>query len=179
MLCETKEVYMNYMILAVDENNGIGIDNSIPWHNADDFKHFKNTTMNQIVVLGRKTFDSLRPHFKDEILPKRTKLIISSRDYYCNEVCYSMNDIIHTLTTSTHHDYYIIGGKTVYDALNAAGIIDCIIVTKIEGSYHCDTFMDFVFNKTELQYNNNTFILKEFKTIKQGMIYYFQKGASQ
>jgi dihydrofolate reductase len=170
---------MNYMILAVDEKNGIGINNSIPWYNTDDFKHFKATTNNQIVIMGRKTFDSLRPHFKGEILPNRTKFIVSSRDYYDNQLCYSMKDIVHTLKTSRHHDYYVIGGKTIYDSLNDAGVIDCVIVTKINGCYACDTFMDFVFSETELQYNNNTFILEEFKTINDGTIYYFQKGASQ
>lgn len=166
---------MNYMVLAVDENNGIGINNSIPWHNPDDFKHFKATTTNKIVILGRKTFDSLRPYFKGDVLPNRTKLIISSKDYHQNEVCYSMNEMVHTLNTSSHHDYYIIGGKSIYDSLNDANVIDCIIVTKIHGIYQCDTFMDFIFTETKLQYNLNTFILKEFKNIKHGTIYYFQK----
>ena len=46
------------MIVACDLNGIIGNNNKIPWHIPDDLKHFKNLTENNIIVMGRKTFNS-------------------------------------------------------------------------------------------------------------------------
>ncbi|HXF09621.1 MAG TPA: dihydrofolate reductase [Desulfuromonadaceae bacterium] len=59
-------------IVAMSLNRVIGADNKIPWHLPDDFKWFKQTTMGNVVVMGRKTFESLgRP------LPNRKNLILT------------------------------------------------------------------------------------------------------
>src|SRR5438067_954817 len=61
------------LIAAMDSNRGIGKDNGLPWPKiAEDFKHFKSTTLNHPVVMGRKTFESIgRP------LPNRHNIVIS------------------------------------------------------------------------------------------------------
>lgn len=46
-------------IVAVDKNGVIGKDGTLPWKNADDFKFFKATTMGKVLLMGRKTFESL------------------------------------------------------------------------------------------------------------------------
>ncbi|MCX6353174.1 MAG: dihydrofolate reductase, partial [Bacteroidetes bacterium] len=46
-------------ILAADENNGIGINNQLPWHLPLDFKMFKTVTATHHILMGRKTFESL------------------------------------------------------------------------------------------------------------------------
>jgi dihydrofolate reductase len=59
-------------IAAMSRNRVIGAGNKIPWHLPEDFKWFKKTTMGHIVVMGRKTFESLgRP------LPNRKNLILT------------------------------------------------------------------------------------------------------
>src|SRR5439155_10231709 len=59
-------------IAAMSMNRVIGANNSIPWHLPDDFKWFKQTTMGNVVVMGRKTLESLgRP------LPNRKNLILT------------------------------------------------------------------------------------------------------
>ena len=59
-------------IAAVSENRVIGQGNRIPWHLPEDFRWFKKMTTGQIVVMGRKTFESIgRP------LPNRTTIILS------------------------------------------------------------------------------------------------------
>ena len=59
-------------IAAMSENRVIGIENRIPWHLPDDFKWFKKKTMGNIVVMGRKTFESL-----GKPLANRTTLILT------------------------------------------------------------------------------------------------------
>src|SRR5581483_629341 len=59
-------------IAAMSLNRVIGADGKIPWHLPDDFKWFKQMTMGNVVVMGRKTFESLgRP------LPNRKNLVLT------------------------------------------------------------------------------------------------------
>src|ERR1700677_3084514 len=63
-------------IAAMSENRVIGNGNTIPWHLPEDFKWFKKMTTGQVVVMGRKTFESIgRP------LPNRTTLILSRASF--------------------------------------------------------------------------------------------------
>ena len=48
------------LIVTVSKNNVIGKDNSLIWHIPEDLKHFKNLTTGKTIIMGRKTFDSLR-----------------------------------------------------------------------------------------------------------------------
>ena len=51
---------MNFeLIVAFNKNNVIGINNTIPWYVPEDFNQFSKTTKDHIVVMGRKTFESL------------------------------------------------------------------------------------------------------------------------
>lgn len=61
-------------IAAMSENRVIGQGNKIPWHLPEDFKWFKKMTTGQIVVMGRKTFESL-----GKPLSNRTNLILTHR----------------------------------------------------------------------------------------------------
>jgi dihydrofolate reductase len=59
-------------IAAMSENRVIGCDNRIPWHLPEDFKFFKATTMGHVLLMGRKTFESIgRP------LPGRETIVLS------------------------------------------------------------------------------------------------------
>lgn len=61
-------------IAAMSLNRVIGDDNRIPWHLPEDFKWFKQITTGHIVVMGRKTFESLKGP-----LPNRRNLILTHR----------------------------------------------------------------------------------------------------
>lgn len=56
------------IIVAMDENNLIGRDNSLPWHLPADLKYFKQQTLNKTILMGRKTCESL-PY----VLPQKKK----------------------------------------------------------------------------------------------------------
>src|SRR5439155_16374461 len=68
------EIVMNHFqaIAAMSENRVIGAGNKIPWHLPEDFKWFKQMTTGHIVVMGRKTFESL-----GKPLPNRTTIVLS------------------------------------------------------------------------------------------------------
>ena len=63
-------------IAAMSLNRIIGDGNKIPWHLPEDFKWFKATTLGHVLVMGRKTFESIgRP------LPGRETLVLSRTDW--------------------------------------------------------------------------------------------------
>lgn len=47
------------IIAAINEKGVIGLKNQMPWHVPEDLKHFRNTTLGKVLVMGRKTYDSL------------------------------------------------------------------------------------------------------------------------
>ena len=62
-------------IAAIGLNREIGVNNQLPWHISEDLKYFKAKTQNKIIIMGRKTFDSLN----QKALPKRFNIVISSK----------------------------------------------------------------------------------------------------
>ena len=59
-------------VVAMSNNNVIGVDNNLPWNLKTDLAHFKEYTTNKIIIMGRKTYESIgRP------LPNRTNFIVS------------------------------------------------------------------------------------------------------
>jgi len=45
------------LIVATDRNNGIGINNALPWRLPEDLAFFKRITSGHTIIMGRKTFD--------------------------------------------------------------------------------------------------------------------------
>jgi dihydrofolate reductase len=61
-------------VAAMSLNRVIGRDNKIPWHLPEDFKWFKQLTSGHVVLMGRKTFESL-----GKPLPNRTNIVLTRR----------------------------------------------------------------------------------------------------
>ena len=60
------------IIVAIDENNAIGVGGNLPWHLPQDLKFFKNTTWAMPVIMGRKTFESIPEIAKLNLTTKNT-----------------------------------------------------------------------------------------------------------
>ena len=132
---------MNKMILCTDAKHGIGKDGSIPWHSTEDFKHFKEETLNHKVLMGYKTWKSL-PH---KPLKDRVNIVVTSR-HVSDEFINSHKDVI--FIHKSHLDDFLryndniiaIGGATIYES--AINYCDEIILSEIQGDYNCDTFFN-------------------------------------
>jgi dihydrofolate reductase len=59
-------------VVAMDQKNCIGVDNQLPWHLPADLQHFKQLTQGGVIVMGRKTFDSL-----GRLLPNRSHWVLT------------------------------------------------------------------------------------------------------
>lgn len=115
-------------VVAYTENRVIGRDNQLLWHLPNDFKHFKQLTMNQTVLMGRKTYESIgRP------LPGR-EMIVLTRDLHFHS---DYARVIHSLDElyPLQKDLYVIGGAEIYKLmLKDADIIYATLVkTKLAG----------------------------------------------
>lgn len=98
-------------IVAHDPNRVIGNDLNIPWHIKEDFKHFKETTTNHIVVYGSKTFESM-----GKALPNRKNIVLNFDKEYnapgC-EVVTSVEEIVNRYNDS-EDIVFICGGASIY-----------------------------------------------------------------
>src|SRR5690606_28045397 len=66
------------IVVAAAENNVIGKDNQLLWHLPDDLKFFKAQTLEKVILMGRKTFESIG----SKALPRRTNVVISRNDHF-------------------------------------------------------------------------------------------------
>lgn len=80
-------------IWAQDKNGIIGKSNKLPWYLPKDLKHFKETTLNQAILMGRVTFKGMNKR----LLPNReTLILISQFDYQVDgaTVVTSVEDVL-------------------------------------------------------------------------------------
>lgn len=117
------------IIVAVSENQVIGINNDLPWRLPADLKYFKNLTTGHTVVMGRKTFDSI-----GKALPNRRNIVVSRNPETCPEgvECITRLDAIPELATQQALDskiVFIIGGDTIYK--QTLHLADTIYLTRV------------------------------------------------
>jgi len=105
------------IIAAVSENNVIGKDGSIPWYSKEEITHFKQTTNNYPILMGRKTFASLKSP-----LSNRTNLILSrdSKFGIIDENVFTFRSIGDVYDFSKNNNFtklFVIGGGEIYSQL--------------------------------------------------------------
>jgi dihydrofolate reductase len=100
-------------IAAMTKERVIGTDNTIPWHYSEDFKRFKRLTLNSIIIMGRKTWESIGR----KALPKRRNIVIS-RSVVDNTEHYASIKAALADCEGSPRDIWFIGGGQIYaDAL--------------------------------------------------------------
>lgn len=96
-------------IAAMSENRVIGAHNRIPWHLPEDFKWFKSMTTGQIIVMGRRTFESI-----GKPLPNRTTVVLSrTQSQIPGTRVISALSLINPAEEA--HDVFICGGAQIYE----------------------------------------------------------------
>lgn len=126
-------------IVAVDENWGIGFNGELLEKIPEDMRRFKKLTIENSVVMGRKTWDSL----PKKPLPDRFNIVISRQEkpYEPNSFTWSttLDKCITTMLNDDIDEYFIIGGGQIYKEL--LPFCDRVYVTKIFKEYkNVDTY---------------------------------------
>ena len=120
------------MIVAVDENWGIGKDGEQLIYISADLKRFKTLTMGHSLILGRKTLATF-PGGKP--LKGRRNLILSRNPDFAPEGAEVYRDM-ESLLEHAEEDAFVIGGASVYREL--LGRCDTVYVTKIQSAWPAD-----------------------------------------
>lgn len=120
------------IIVAMSNNNVIGINNKLPWHLSDDLKRFKSLTQGNQIVMGRKTFESIgRP------LPNRDNIIIT-RDLNFKIEGVKIISKIEDIPYSEDQKTFIIGGGEIYS--QTINLCDELFITQINSEIQGDTY---------------------------------------
>ena len=105
-------------IWAMNESRCIGVDNQLPWSIPADLQRFKQRTLGGVIVMGRKTYESLGRN-----LPNRDHFVLSRQPGYAPDGVQVFNDLTTMLTTATEQaklkgleNIWIIGGGQLYHA---------------------------------------------------------------
>ncbi len=125
------------IIVAKSENDGIGIENRLPWHLPADLKNFKNITMGHHMIMGRKTYESI-----GKPLPGRTTVIVTRDENYKAEGCIVVHSLAGALTKvelAGETEVFIIGGADVI--LQSESFADKIYLTVIHEEFPADVFL--------------------------------------
>ena len=127
-------------VVALSNNNVIGVDNDLPWNLKTDLNHFKEYTTNKIIVMGRKTFESIgRP------LPNRINYIVSNtiKDLDGASIFKSTEDALESAKeicymNENYDEIVIIGGGYLFrDTLS---ITNKLVLTNVDCDIEGDVF---------------------------------------
>lgn len=126
-------------IVACAENGTIGRDGSLPWHLPEDLKFFKKVTSGHVIIMGRKTFESIGKPLKN----RYTIVVTRQTDYAPEGVA-----VVHSLDEAYAHctdlmekwgeDVFVVGGGELY--LQSIHQVDKVFMTKIHKDVEGDVF---------------------------------------
>lgn len=121
------------IIAAVARNGIIGQDNRLIWYIPEDLRRFKALTLGRPVIMGRKTFESLkRP------LPARINIVISRNPDYKASCAMVVHSLPEALTLfNPDRETFVIGGAEIY--AQALPLADRLYLTEIDADYEGDT----------------------------------------
>lgn len=151
------------MILAADLNGCIGKDNKLCWDLPDDLRRFKALTNGSVMIMGRKTFESL-----PGVLPGRKHIVVSRSDYdNLNGEIIVVNSIEKAIEEAKKisDNVFIIGGAEIYN--QSFKYCKVIYWTSVKTIVEGDSFV----NTNELA----NFNLVEEMIIKGPIDYIYQK----
>lgn len=120
------------LIVATSKNGVIGRDSTMPWHLPDDLKYFKEKTNGNIIILGRKTFDTfgrVLPNREHWILTREEESRINKDNNPNVKVFHDSFSVVSALMRDTR-DGYVIGGAAIYKMF--LPFVSTCYVTEIE-----------------------------------------------
>lgn len=146
------------IIVAMDNNFLIGSKGVLPWNIPEDLKLFRTLTENNIVIMGRKTFESI-----GKPLPNRINIVISNTlKNYSDVIIFNSLEKSISFAKKLNKEIFIIGGAKIYNETITKNIADKLCVSNIKKTYSGDTFFP------RINLNN----LKQIKEIHFNMFTY-------
>jgi dihydrofolate reductase len=134
------------IVVALDDCNGIGRNNTIPWHIKNDLKFFRHVTTKttdpnkqNAIIIGRKTYETF-----PKPLPNRLNIVVSSNRTlpninYPNVVrVESFNDALKRAKEDTNiENIFIAGGVSIYEEAMKTNLVQRVFLTRVKGDFQC------------------------------------------
>jgi len=134
------------LLVAMDENRGIGYENRLPWHISTDLRRFKSLTMGHYLVMGRKTYESI-----GRILPGRSMIILTRGNSYQAVGCvivHSLEDAVRFAEAAGEQELFVIGGGEVFS--QAMPLAERLYLTIVHERVQADVYFP-VFDENDWQ----------------------------
>lgn len=137
------------LIVCLNNTLSIGNGNALIYHISDDIKHFKKLTSNNIVVMGRKTYESLpiKP------LPNRVNIVVTSDANFKADGCIILSSVKEVIsfykTLNTDKILYVIGGGQLYKSFLDEDLIDTMEITMVVDDFEGNIKFPNVLNDNE------------------------------
>lgn len=125
------------LVAAVANNGCIGKGGELPWSIPEDMKRFKDLTTGSIVVMGRKTWESIPEKYQP--LPNRHNVVVTRQaDYKLPDGVDRFNSLDTALDAFVTNNVMVIGGAEIYtQAMDRA---DTLQITEVHRDVDGDTF---------------------------------------
>jgi dihydrofolate reductase/thymidylate synthase len=152
------------LIVACDENWGIGKNGKIPWHISEDLKFFSKITNDSRILMGKNTWESLP--LKHKPLKNRLNIVLTRTFDIDQSVKWNdgvdvyFTDDLDSIIQTKGKPFFVIGGGNIYKQVlsNYGHLIDKIYLSRIKSNYDCDVY----FPKEEFQE-----FLSNYQTVKE------------
>lgn len=122
------------IIAAVARNRVIGKDNRLPWYISADLKRFRELTTGHVVIMGRKTFESI-----GRALPNRVNIVVTRDKKFSAPgcvVCHSLEDAL-KIGQENDDKIFVIGGEQIFS--ESIDRVSRLYLTLVEGEFEGDT----------------------------------------
>jgi dihydrofolate reductase len=122
--------------VAMDKNGLIGANNKLPFHLPADLSYFKRMTSDNVVIMGRKTYESI-----GKPLPNRTNVVLTRQHIYHEgyHFIHSIDDALEMDAISSYErDIFIIGGEDIYRQF--LPYAENLFITEIDHEFEGDSY---------------------------------------
>ncbi len=127
-------------VVAFDRHYCIGKDNQLAWHIPEDLKHFKKITTNGVIIMGRKTYESI-----GQALPNRVNWVVTQDKNWTADgikIAHSIEQVLELASQDVlggqNSELFIIGGGEIFK--QTLQICDKLQITRIDLDVQGDTF---------------------------------------
>ncbi|MEM9365345.1 MAG: dihydrofolate reductase [Planctomycetota bacterium] len=99
-------------VVAATPGGVIGDGEKMPWHIRSDLRRFKRMTMGGVLIMGRKTFDSI-----GRVLPGRQTVVLTRNRNWSHPEVISVGSVQDALAVTTDRTRFVVGGGQIYEAM--------------------------------------------------------------
>lgn len=133
------------IIAAMDEKNGIGKNDKIPWHIKKDLVHLANMTRDKVAAIGERSYNSMAGYYdiSGRDMPAKKYIVITQDKNFKSkrnntESAFSIEDALDEIEKSNEKEVFIIGGASIFKQM--IQYTNRLYLTIVKSQFDCDTF---------------------------------------